>query len=51
MILEALSQAGGVQNRAAKLLGMDRRNLSYFLNKHQIHRQWRARGATAGGAE
>ena len=34
IILEALSGADWVKNRAARLLGIDRRNLSYFLNKH-----------------
>ena len=37
IILEALSGAYGVKSRAARLLGIDRRNLSYFLNKHGIH--------------
>ncbi|MGH8553312.1 MAG: helix-turn-helix domain-containing protein [Methylococcales bacterium] len=36
-IQEALIQANGVKKRAALLLGIDRRNLSYFLNKHGIH--------------
>jgi transcriptional regulator with PAS, ATPase and Fis domain len=36
IILEALSGAYGIKSRAAKLLGIDRRNLSYFLNKHDI---------------
>jgi transcriptional regulator with GAF, ATPase, and Fis domain len=36
IILEALSAAKGVKNRAATLLGIDRRNFSYFLNKHGI---------------
>ncbi len=37
IILEALSNTNGVKNRAAKLLGIDRRNLSYFLHKHGLH--------------
>jgi len=37
ILLEALSETAWVKNRAAKLLGIDRRNLSYFLNKHGIH--------------
>jgi transcriptional regulator with GAF, ATPase, and Fis domain len=37
MILEALSATDWVKNRAANLLGIDRRNLSYFLHKHDIH--------------
>ncbi|HEY3040107.1 MAG TPA: sigma 54-interacting transcriptional regulator [Pyrinomonadaceae bacterium] len=36
IILEALSGAFGIKSRAAKLLGIDRRNLSYFLHKHRI---------------
>jgi transcriptional regulator with PAS, ATPase and Fis domain len=36
IILEALSFTNGVKNRAASLLGIDRRNFSYFLNKHGI---------------
>jgi len=36
IILEALLATRGVKNRAATLLGIDRRNFSYFLNKHGI---------------
>jgi transcriptional regulator with GAF, ATPase, and Fis domain len=36
MILEALSASGWVKTRAAALLGIDRRNLGYFLQKHGI---------------
>jgi transcriptional regulator with PAS, ATPase and Fis domain len=36
IILEALSVTNGVKNHAATLLGIDRRNFSYFLNKHGI---------------
>jgi transcriptional regulator with PAS, ATPase and Fis domain len=36
MILEALSATDWMKNRAANLLGIDRRNLSYFLHKHGI---------------
>jgi transcriptional regulator with GAF, ATPase, and Fis domain len=36
IILEALSVTNGVKNHAAALLGIDRRNFSYFLNKHGI---------------
>jgi PAS domain S-box-containing protein len=35
-ILEALCITDGVKNRAAGLLGIDRRNFSYFLHKHGI---------------
>jgi PAS domain S-box-containing protein len=38
MILEALKTSNGVKTRTAALLGIDRRNLSYFLQKHGIHR-------------
>jgi transcriptional regulator with GAF, ATPase, and Fis domain len=36
IILETLLATKGVKNRAATLLGIDRRNFSYFLNKHGI---------------
>jgi len=36
IILEALLATKGVKKRAATLLGIDRRNFSYFLNKHGI---------------
>ncbi|MGH9754285.1 MAG: sigma-54 interaction domain-containing protein [Blastocatellia bacterium] len=36
IILEALLATKGVKNRAATLLGIDRRNFGYFLNKHGI---------------
>lgn len=36
IIMEALCVTKGVKNRAATLLGIDRRNFSYFLNKHGI---------------
>jgi len=39
MILEALSATSWVKTRAANLLGIDRRNLGYFLNKHGIRQQ------------
>jgi transcriptional regulator with PAS, ATPase and Fis domain len=35
-ILEALSRTNGVRSQAARLLGIDRRNLNYFLHKHGI---------------
>ena len=37
IILEALRTSNGVKTRTAALLGIDRRNLSYFLHKHGIH--------------
>jgi PAS domain S-box-containing protein len=36
IIMEALLATKGVKTRAATLLGIDRRNFSYFLNKHGI---------------
>ena len=36
IILEALSTTNGVKNRAANLLGIDRRNFGYFLHKHGL---------------
>jgi transcriptional regulator with PAS, ATPase and Fis domain len=32
----ALERAGGVRRRAAELLGVDERNLSYYLKKHDL---------------
>jgi transcriptional regulator with GAF, ATPase, and Fis domain len=37
IILEALRTSNGVKTRTAALLGIDRRNLGYFLQKHGIH--------------
>src|SRR5215510_10512793 len=37
VILEALKTSNGAKARTAHLLGIDRRNLSYFLQKHGIH--------------
>ncbi|MFN0084954.1 MAG: sigma-54 interaction domain-containing protein [Blastocatellia bacterium] len=37
ILLETLSTTNGVKNRAATLLGIDRRNFSYFLHKHGLH--------------
>ncbi|ETW99625.1 MAG: hypothetical protein ETSY2_40545 [Candidatus Entotheonella gemina] len=36
IILEALSQSNWVKKRTAQMLGIDHRNLSYFLNKHDL---------------
>jgi transcriptional regulator with GAF, ATPase, and Fis domain len=36
IILEALLTSDGVKTRTAALLGIDRRNLTYFLHKHGI---------------
>jgi PAS domain S-box-containing protein len=38
IILEALRTSNGVKTHTAALLGIDRRNLNYFLQKHGIHR-------------
>jgi PAS domain S-box-containing protein len=37
IILEALRTSNGVKTHMAALLGVDRRNLNYFLHKHGIH--------------
>jgi transcriptional regulator with PAS, ATPase and Fis domain len=37
IILEALETSNGVKTRTAARLGIDRRNLGYFLQKHGIH--------------
>lgn len=36
LILNALDKANWVKSRTAKLLGIDRRNLGYFMKKHNI---------------
>lgn len=36
VILEALHDSGGIRRRAAQLLGVDERNLSYYLRKHGL---------------
>jgi transcriptional regulator with GAF, ATPase, and Fis domain len=36
IILEAMKRSGGVRKNAARILGIDPRNLNYFLNKHGI---------------
>jgi len=38
IILEALRTSNGVKTHTAAILGIDRRNLDYFLHKHGIHR-------------
>src|SRR5215813_13481120 len=38
IILEALHTCNGVKTRTAEFLGIDRRNLTYFLHKHGIQR-------------
>jgi transcriptional regulator with PAS, ATPase and Fis domain len=38
IILDALRTSNGVKTHTAALLGIDRRNLNYFLHKHDIHR-------------
>lgn len=37
IILEALTRANGVKRQAASILGLDPRNLPYFLRKHHLH--------------
>ena len=36
ILKEALRRAGGVRKEAARLLGIDQRNLSYYLRKHGL---------------
>jgi transcriptional regulator with GAF, ATPase, and Fis domain len=36
VVLEALRRSGGVRKEAARLLGIDQRNLGYYLRKHGI---------------
>ena len=36
VLLEALKRSGGVRKEAARLLGIDQRNLGYYLHKHDI---------------
>jgi DNA-binding NtrC family response regulator len=52
LLLEALRRAGGVRKEAARLLGIDRRNLAYYLRKQVplFIRKARPR-ATSGEAE
>jgi DNA-binding NtrC family response regulator len=36
VLLDALKRSGGVRKEAARLLGIDQRNLAYYLHKHGI---------------
>jgi two-component system response regulator AtoC len=36
ILTEALRRAGGVRKEAARLLGIDQRNLAYYLRKHGL---------------
>ena len=36
VLLDALKRSGGVRKEAARLLGIDQRNLGYYLHKHGI---------------
>ena len=36
LLESALARAGGVKRQAAALLGIDERNLGYFLRKHGL---------------
>src|SRR5207249_784773 len=36
VVLEALRRSGGVRKEAARLLGIDQRNLAYYFRKHGI---------------
>jgi DNA-binding NtrC family response regulator len=35
-VIEALRRSGGLRKEAARLLGIDQRNLAYYFRKHQI---------------
>lgn len=37
LLLQALEEAGGVRRAAARILGIDERNLSYYLKKHDLN--------------
>jgi DNA-binding NtrC family response regulator len=39
LLIEALEQSQGVRREAARLLGIDARNLGYFLRKHGLDRK------------
>ncbi|HKN46359.1 MAG TPA: sigma-54 dependent transcriptional regulator [Candidatus Polarisedimenticolia bacterium] len=36
VVLDALKRSGGLRKEAARLLGIDQRNLGYYLRKHRI---------------
>jgi DNA-binding NtrC family response regulator len=36
LLIEALRRSGGVRKEAARMLGIDQRNLGYYLHKHGI---------------
>ena len=38
LLEEALERAGGVRREAARLLGIDERNMAYYLKKHGLHK-------------
>ena len=49
ILLETLTRANGIKKRAAAMLGIDSRNMPYFLRKHQLQdavRPWPARTLT-----
>ncbi|MCL6584098.1 MAG: sigma 54-interacting transcriptional regulator [bacterium] len=53
LILKALNKANWVKTRASKLLGIDQRNLSYFIKKHHIldpEERRRARGSLSSSS-
>jgi transcriptional regulator with PAS, ATPase and Fis domain len=51
IIMEALSTTNGVRTRTAELLGIDRRNLGYFLQKHAIRFPTNFRTEVSGRGE
>jgi transcriptional regulator with GAF, ATPase, and Fis domain len=42
ILIEALERANGVRREAARLLGIDARNLGYFLRKHGLEKRGEA---------
>ena len=48
LIVNALNKTNWVKSRTAELLGIDRRNLGYFIKKHNILMQSKSHKATVG---
>jgi two-component system response regulator PilR (NtrC family) len=46
-MLEAMERSGGVQTRAAELLGMTFRSFRYFAKKYELSRESEASGEAA----
>ena len=43
LVQRALAEAGGVKKDASRMLGIDPRNLGYYLRKHDLHGEARGR--------